>query len=252
MSSGDTSIAIVRPITAVCSLFPEAIRFSYGSYASFSSFFHVYMICRFSKVEMGKCSANSWSWNCDSRLFTIAFGLHKDTNCMLCLWLCFVCHCYSFMEIYVLSSSPVVGKSLFAGNESFFGVCGFAVASCLDMLSSKTLEVPLRDISVAYRSSTYTLVAEDIVAKTALSLNNALLLAWNEDSLVLQLFMDSQFSVKSFKLLEVTVELGRILLVLSFLHLRFIPLFFALFSYNAFVFAVLSVFSDVFYSCNGD
>ncbi|KAG7641958.1 hypothetical protein ISN44_As02g019300 [Arabidopsis suecica] len=143
VSSGDTSIAIVRPITAVCSLFPEAIRFSYGSYASFTSFFHVYMICRFSKVEMGKCSANSWSWNCDSRLFTIAFGLHKDTN-----W-----------------------------NESFFGVCGFAVASCLDMLSSKTLEVPLRDISVAYRSSTYTLVAEDIVAKTALSLNNALLLA---------------------------------------------------------------------------
>ncbi|KAL9300592.1 hypothetical protein AtEden1_Chr2g0244451 [Arabidopsis thaliana] len=64
--------------------------------------------------------------------------------------------------------------------------------------------------------------------------------------------MDSQFSVKSFKSLEVTVELGRILLVLSFLHLRFIPLFFALFSYNAFVFAVLSVFSDVFYSCNGD
>ncbi|AEE86719.2 transmembrane protein [Arabidopsis thaliana] len=171
---------------------------------------------------------------------------------MLCLWLCFVCHCYSFMEIYVLSSSPVVGKSLFAGNESFFGVYGFAVASCLDMLSSKTLEVPLRDISIAYRSSTYTLVAEDIVAKTALSLNNALLLAWNEDSLVLQLFMDSQFSVKSFKSLEVTVELGRILLVLSFFHLRFIPMFFALFSYTAFVFAVLSVFSDVFYSCNGD
>ncbi|CAD5330164.1 unnamed protein product [Arabidopsis thaliana] len=173
---------------------------------------------RFSKVEMGKCSANSWSWNCDSRLFTIAFGIHKDTN-----W-----------------------------NESFFGVYGFAVASCLDMLSSKTLEVPLRDISIAYRSSTYTLVAEDIVAKTALSLNNALLLAWNEDSLVLQLFMDSQFSVKSFKSLEVTVELGRILLVLSFFHLRFIPMFFALFSYTAFVFAVLSVFSDVFYSCNGD
>ncbi|CAL9242144.1 unnamed protein product [Arabidopsis halleri] len=72
------------------------------------------------------------------------------------------------------------------GNETFFGVCGLAVASCLDMLSSKTLEVPLRDISVAYRSSTHTLVAEDIVANTALSLKNALLLAWNEDSLVLQ------------------------------------------------------------------
>ncbi|AEE77217.1 hypothetical protein ISN45_At03g028410 [Arabidopsis thaliana x Arabidopsis arenosa] len=201
---------------------------------------------------MGKCSANPWSWNCDSRLFTIAFGLHKDTNCMLCLWLCFVCHCYSFMEIYVLSNPPVGGKSLFAGNESFFGVCGLAVTSCLDMLSSKTLEVPLRDISVAYRSSTYTLVAEDIVAKTALSLKNALLLVWNEDSLVLQLFLDSQFSVKSFKSLEVTVELGRFLLVLSFLHLRFIPLFFALISCTAFVFAVLSVLSAVFYSCNGD
>ncbi|CAA0383803.1 unnamed protein product [Arabidopsis thaliana] len=156
------------------------------------------------------------------------------------------------MEIYVLSNPPVGGKSLFAGNESFFGVCGLAVTSCLDMLSSKTLEVPLRDISVAYRSSTYTLVAEDIVAKTALSLKNALLLAWNEDSLVLQLFLDSQFSVKSFKSLEITVELGRFLLVLSFLHLRFIPLFFALISCTAFVFAVLSVLSAVFYSCNGD
>ncbi|CAL9232132.1 unnamed protein product, partial [Arabidopsis halleri] len=107
-------------------------------------------------------------------------------------------------------------------NESFFGVCGLAVASCLDMLSSKTLEVPLRDISVAYLSSTHTLVAEDIVAQTALSLKNALLLAWNEDSLILQLFLDSQFIVIPFKSLEVTVELGRILLVLSFLHLRFI------------------------------
>ncbi|EFH61085.1 hypothetical protein ARALYDRAFT_478443, partial [Arabidopsis lyrata subsp. lyrata] len=101
-------------------------------------------------------------------------------------------------HIYVLSNSPVGGKSLFAGNESFFGVCGLAVASCLDMLHFCRLS----------------LVAEDIVAKTALSLKNALLLAWNEDSLILQLFLDSQFIVIPFKSLEVTVELGRILLVL--------------------------------------
>ena len=104
------------------------------------------------------------------------------------------CSSTTLAHIYVLSNSPV-GKSLFAGNESLVGVCGLAVASCLDMLFSKTLEVPLRDISVPYRSSTHTLVAEDIVVKTALSLKNALLLAWNEDSLVLQLFLDSQFIV---------------------------------------------------------
>ncbi|KAG7588676.1 hypothetical protein ISN44_As07g009920 [Arabidopsis suecica] len=122
---------------------------------------------------------------------------------------------------------------------------------CSPSKHPRSFKFPLRDISVAYRSSTHTLVAEDIVAKTALSLKNALLLAWNEDSFVLQLFLDSKFIVKPFKSLEVTVELGRILLVLSFLHFRFIPLFFALISCTAFVFAVRSVLSAVFYSCNG-
>ncbi|XP_023633594.1 uncharacterized protein LOC17874479 [Capsella rubella] len=139
------------------------------------------------------------------------------------------------------------------------GVGGLDVASCLDMISSKTLEVPLRESSIAYRSSTLTLEAEDIMAKTTSLRKNTLLLAWKEYILVLHLSLDSQLFTKPWKSLEVTVEPGRILLVLSFLHLRFISLFFVLIYCTAYVFAASSAFSDVYFvaglmlsfSCNG-
>ncbi|EOA12224.1 hypothetical protein CARUB_v10012741mg, partial [Capsella rubella] len=134
--------------------------------------------------------------------------------------------------------------NLFAGNKSFFGVGGLDVASCLDMISSKTLEVPLQESSIAYRSSTLTWETEDNMAKTTSLRKNTLLLAWKE------------YILKS---LEVTVEPGRILLVLNFLHLRFISLFLVLIYCIVYVFAASSAFSAVYFvaglmlssSCNG-
>ncbi|KAF8088792.1 hypothetical protein N665_0530s0046 [Sinapis alba] len=48
----DTSIALVRIITAVCRFLTEVSRFASGFFASFSSFPQSFKTCWFSKVEM--------------------------------------------------------------------------------------------------------------------------------------------------------------------------------------------------------
>jgi len=69
-------------------------------------------------------------WECVSLMVTLVFVYLKNlVICLDCLRLGLRCHSYSFMEMFVLSFSPLWERCLVAGMKFFFGVARLAISS---------------------------------------------------------------------------------------------------------------------------
>ncbi|XP_023639992.1 uncharacterized protein LOC17888191 [Capsella rubella] len=162
------------PLTAVCrfcfGLVPVSTRFDSGFLSSFPS---IYMICRLDNRIVSLIL-----WFCVPFMATLAFMnamvvFKASMVCLPWLWCGMLCHCYSFVEFYVLSNSPFGGKRFIVGKKIFFDEARLTISCLFDMdrWSSDVFEVPLSNGFVRYCYVTFALLVKEHGLKTSLEAN---------------------------------------------------------------------------------